>query len=173
VPVFVALLRGVNVGRHRRIRMEELRATLAGAGFRDVCTVGQSGNVIVAAAHAPERLARELADALGVDVVVRTRDELARLLRADPLRALADNGSRALVTLFGAPLPAAAVRAMRAAAGGHERIAVRGRDVYSWHPNGIHASPLASAVAAAAAAHGGTNRNRNTLEKLRAAADLR
>jgi uncharacterized protein (DUF1697 family) len=43
---WVALVRGINVGRAKRIAMPDLRATLASLGYADVRTHGQSGNAI-------------------------------------------------------------------------------------------------------------------------------
>src|SRR2546423_5259888 len=93
----IVLLRGVNVGAHNRISMPELRALLTSAGFDDVRTYVQSGNVVLSSDASPEQLAREcaqrIADGFGldVDVVVRTRDELAEVVRRNPLGDVAVN----------------------------------------------------------------------------------
>lgn len=42
----IALLRGINVGANSRVAMADLRALLSGAGYEDVNTLGQSGNVV-------------------------------------------------------------------------------------------------------------------------------
>ncbi len=46
MPKFVALLRGINVGKAKRVSMENLRALLAGLGFTDVSTLLNSGNAV-------------------------------------------------------------------------------------------------------------------------------
>src|SRR5918992_4266425 len=56
----IALLRGINLGPSRRVAMGELRETLERAGYEDVRTHGQSGNVLLTSSHPPARLAREL-----------------------------------------------------------------------------------------------------------------
>ncbi|MEI8091744.1 MAG: DUF1697 domain-containing protein [bacterium] len=46
MSIYVALLRGINVGGNNIIKMEDLRDTIAQAGFQSVKTYIQSGNVI-------------------------------------------------------------------------------------------------------------------------------
>jgi len=165
----IALLRGVNVGRNRRISMAELRSTLGRAGYDDVRTHGQSGNVVFASRKKAATLERELLDLLGIQVVVRTGEELAEVVAHDPLRKVADNGSRYLVTFLSRPLSAATVKALKAATAAPEQMVVHGREVYSWHPGGLYESPLAKALAAPQDV-GATARNWNTVTKLLALA---
>lgn len=165
----IALLRGVNVGRNRRISMAELRRTLEQAGYGEVRTHGQSGNVVFASRKKPVTLERELRDLLGVEVVVRTLEELAAVVAHDPLRRVADSGSRYLVTFLSRPLPAAAARELKTATVAPERLVVHGREVYSWHPGGLYDSPLAKALAAPRDVVA-TARNWNTVAKLLALA---
>ncbi len=81
------LLRGVNLGSNRRLSMADLRALLASLGYDDVRTHLQSGNIVLTTGKKPASLKRELereiAAALGLetDVLVRTRDELADVIR--------------------------------------------------------------------------------------------
>ena len=95
----IVLLRGINIGPHNRIAMPALRELLAGAGFGDVRTYVQSGNVVLTSDAPPDRLAAEcralIAEAFGLDiaVVVRTRAELAEVVRRDPLGAVAETRS--------------------------------------------------------------------------------
>lgn len=80
---YVALLRGINIGPHRRVVMADLRALMVGLGYDDVQTLLQSGNPVLTAKGTPERVALDLehhiATDLGVktEVVVRTGRELA------------------------------------------------------------------------------------------------
>src|SRR5512142_2309607 len=92
----VALLRGINVGAHHRIPMPRLREVLAAAGLSDVRTYVQSGNVVFEAGErSPEEsaalLVREIeaAFSLNVPVVVRTGEELADVVAANPLADVA------------------------------------------------------------------------------------
>jgi uncharacterized protein (DUF1697 family) len=165
----IALLRGVNVGKNRRISMTELREKLSASGYDDVRTHGQSGNVVFTSRKGAASLERELRDTLGVPVVVRTAAELAAVVESNPLGDVADNGSRYLVAFLSRALPAPERRALEEAAVAPERLVVRGRELYSWHPDGLYASPLAKALAAPREVVA-TGRNWNTVVKLLALA---
>jgi len=134
-----------------------------------VRTHGQSGNVVFASRKKPATLERELLALLGVQVVVRTAEELAAVVAHDPLRKVADNGSRYLVTFLSRPLAAQAVRSLKAATALPEQLAVHGREVYSWHPGGLYDSRLAKALAAPQDGVA-TGRNWTTVTKLLALA---
>src|SRR5918994_3433489 len=88
---FVALLRGINVGGKNVIAMSDLAASLRVAGYEDVRTHGQSGNVLFDADHAGgpalETAVEQLLEArfgVPVLVVMRSRDELAATVAAAP-----------------------------------------------------------------------------------------
>ncbi|HSD81488.1 MAG TPA: DUF1697 domain-containing protein [Solirubrobacteraceae bacterium] len=173
----IALLRGINLGPHRRVAMGDLRSLLAEAGYADVRTHLQSGNVVLTSDTAPDDLARDLerriATGLGVDagVVVRTRDELADVVARDPLRGVVDDPRRYQVTFrSGEPEPDA-VRELERVAVAPERIVVSGREIYAWHPNGIGRSELAAELARARFGVTATARNWNTVTKLLELAD--
>jgi uncharacterized protein (DUF1697 family) len=177
VATLIALLRGINLGPHNRVAMADLRALLTGLGYGDVRTYVQSGNVVLTGDGAPEAVAetleREIAAELGVasKVVVRTRDERADVIARDPLGDVADEPKRYQVTfLSGAPDPDA-VRALEAADVAPERVAVSGREIYAWHPNGIQRSPLAQLLTDRRLGVTATARNWNTVTKLLAMAD--
>ena len=80
----VVLLRGINVGRHHRLAMADLRRALEDAGCRSVTTYLQSGNAVVEAD--PDGLAArvEAALPLPVRVLVRTAAELTAVVAACP-----------------------------------------------------------------------------------------
>ena len=179
MTTYVVLLRGINVGRYRRIAMSDLRALLVGLGYGDVRTHLQSGNVVLESGKSPEQLRRTiekaLADELEVDVeiFVRTRDELADVIARDPLGDVADDPSRYLVSFLSAEPDPARVREAAAADVGQERFAVSGRELFAWHPGGVHASKLARVVTERRLGVTATARNWTTLTKLLALADER
>lgn len=166
----VALLRGVNVGRNRRIGMAELREQLGAAGHGEVRTVGQSGNVAFASRASTSSLERSLTELLGVEVLVRTAAELAEVVALDPLGRAADNGSRYLVTFCREPVDAALLEDVVASP---EAVAVVGREIYSWYPDGLHGSELAKLLVAKKLGVVATGRNWNTVAKLQALTDVR
>jgi uncharacterized protein (DUF1697 family) len=81
-PTFVALLRGINVGGKNRILMADLVASFEAAGYRDVRTLIQSGNVVFRAGRADiaalsDAIEQMLADAFGYGATIVLRDHEA------------------------------------------------------------------------------------------------
>jgi uncharacterized protein (DUF1697 family) len=173
----IALLRGVNLGSRNRISMPALRDLLRDAGYGDVETLLQSGNVVLTSKAQPKRTGRHirevLRDGAGVDVevVVRARDELAAVVRRNPLRQSATDPKRYNV-LFLAREPArSALEGLDAARYEPERLAAHGRELYVWWPDGLHRAKLTPALLERRLGVVATARNWNTVEKLLALAD--
>jgi uncharacterized protein (DUF1697 family) len=168
----IVLLRGLNVGGNRRVAMADLRVLLAELGYEGARTHLQSGNVVLESRESPERVKRAieqgLADELGVDaeVFVRTRDELADVIARDPLGKVTDNPSRYLVSFLSGEPAVAAVREAEAIDVEPERFVVSGREIYAWHPDGVHASKLARVLSEQRLGVTATARNWNTVTKL-------
>jgi uncharacterized protein (DUF1697 family) len=172
VPRRIVLLRGINVGSRNRVAMPVLRELLADAGFEDVRTYVQSGNVVLTSGERPDRLARRcerlIAERFGLDVavVVRTREELAAVVERDPLGDVATDPKRYQVSFLDAELDAETVRRLEEARADRERLAVIGREVYAWHPEGAARSRLWSLLAGKALGVTATSRNWTTVTKL-------
>src|SRR6266481_4937729 len=88
---YVALLRGINVGGHKLIKMDRLRKAFEGLGFADVATYVQSGNAVFKApAKAEQGLPKRIEEMLlrqfgmTVPVIVRTSEELGETVRSNP-----------------------------------------------------------------------------------------
>jgi uncharacterized protein (DUF1697 family) len=172
VTARLALLRGINLGRSRRIAMADLRAALEGAGYAGARTHLQSGNVILASDAPGERLEAELEALLGerfgfeVPVVTRTRDELAGTVARNPFVDLIDDPRHLQVSFLGSEPEATAVKELAAADVAPERVAVLGREVYAWHPNGVAGSDLAQLITDRRLGVPVTARNWRTVTKL-------
>ena len=171
------LLRGINLGPNKRVAMPALRELFTDAGFADVRTYVQSGNVVLSSDAAPGELAREceqlIADRFGFDVAVvaRTRDELAEVVRRNPLGDVAVNPKRYQVSfLSGEPDPAL-VRRFESLAAAPERLVSIGRELYVWHPEGVARSKLWAALAGKGLGVTATARNWTTVTALLAIAD--
>ena len=172
----IVLLRAINLGSARRVSMPELRKLLEEAGYEDVRTFLQSGNVVLTTGSTPTRLRadleRLLADELGseIEVIVRTRDELAKVVERDPLGKVATNPSRYLVSFLADKPPAKVVRELERVDVAPEQFVISGKEVYAWHPDGVQRSKvnklLQERLGVAA-----TARNWNTVTKLLALAD--
>ena len=168
----VVLLRGINLGSRNRIAMPKLREALAEAGFDDVQTYLQSGNVVLTSTAKPESVARRceklIADHFGLDVavVVRSRAELARVVERNPLAKVATDPKRYQVTFLAKKLDPKVVRELKDAAADSEQVVVSGREVYAWHPRTIARSRLWNRLAGKGLGVTATSRNWTTVEAL-------
>lgn len=168
----VALLRGVNVGRAKRVAMADLRSLVEDLGFRDVRTVLNSGNIVYTSPRttpqaAGARIEHALADRLGVSskVTVLDSQELSAVVDANPLAGVADNYSRLLLFVLASADVRAKLAAVAKRTWGKEKMALGTRVAYAWCPNGFLDSPLRQALDDALG-DGVTTRNWATVLKL-------
>jgi uncharacterized protein (DUF1697 family) len=172
VAKHVVLLRGINIGPRNRIAMGELREALEEAGFKDVRTHLQSGNVTLASTAKPESVARECERVikkrfgLEIPVIVRSRAQLAAVVKRNPLGKVAKEPKRYQVTFLSAKLSAKVVREIEEAAAPEERVVVAGREVYAWHPKTIARSKLWTTLAGKKLGVNATSRNWTTVGAL-------
>ncbi|ARC56516.1 hypothetical protein AS850_05440 [Frondihabitans sp. 762G35] len=147
----VALLRGINVRRAKRIAMADLRAVVEGLGFHDVTTVLASGNVVFAGRAVPDpaTLREAVRDGTGVDapLVIVAGERFREIAAANPLRRDDRDATRLLVSFPAAPLD---VDALLLAAPTtrdlvpEEFVATPGA-IYQWLPDGVLASRVPAA----------------------------
>ncbi len=163
VPTLIGLLRAVNVGGTGKLPMSDLRALCANLGFTDVTTYIQSGNVVfrtrLSPAKARAALEKALTERLGkpATVLLRTREELADVERANPWPDAAPN--QVLVLFLDVAPPKGALADVKPPSG--ERLTLVGRELFIHFPNGMGASKLKVPFADV-----GTGRNLNTVRKL-------
>jgi uncharacterized protein (DUF1697 family) len=179
----IVLLRGINLGPNRRVPMAELRELFSGAGFEDVRTYVQSGNVVVSdpadladpadPGELEQRCERLIAGRFGfeVPVVVRTRDELAAVVERNPLGDVAHDPKRYQVSFLGAELEEGAVERLTELAAPNERVLADGRELYAWHPDGVARSKLWAKLAGTGLGVKATARNWTTVTTLLEMAD--
>jgi uncharacterized protein (DUF1697 family) len=151
----ILLLRGINLGPHRRVSMPDLRALLSDAGFADVRTYVQSGNVVLSSRATPARLGAQAEALIGerfgfdVDVIVRTGEELASVVARNPLADVAQDPKRYQVSFLDAEPDPEVVERISGLAVNGERLVPSGRELYTWHPEGVARSKLWAKLAAA------------------------
>jgi uncharacterized protein (DUF1697 family) len=152
--------------------MPAFRQALTEAGFGDVETYVQSGNAVVSSRASADTVARKvkrlIADRFGldIDVVVRTRTELAAVVRRNPLGDVAKDPKRYQVSFLSAKPDPKVVRKLEALAANGERLAASGRELYAWHPKGVARSKLWAALAGRGLGVTATARNWTTVTKL-------
>jgi uncharacterized protein (DUF1697 family) len=168
----VALLRGINVGGNKKVPMAQLRELLQGLGHDDVVTHLQSGNVVLASPRKAADLERELQKEISahfgfeVAVLVRTKSQLAKVVKANPFPEALREPSRLFVLFLSAPPKADRARAIDPADYEPDRFHVAGREIYLWCPEGLHSSKLAQALSDRRLGVTTTARNWNTVTKL-------
>jgi uncharacterized protein (DUF1697 family) len=172
VPRHVVLLRGINIGSRNRIAMPRLREVLGEAGFDDVVTYLQSGNVVLSGTGKPDavaaRVEREIERhfSLEIDVVVRSRAQLAAVVKRNPLGNVAKDPKRYQVSFLAAKPPRGLDAKLEAVAAEAERVVVSGREVYAWHPAGVARSKLWGLLAGRDLGVIATSRNWTTVTSL-------
>ncbi|MGV8841319.1 MAG: DUF1697 domain-containing protein [Bauldia sp.] len=171
-------LRGVNVGGVK-VMMADLRAMAEAMGFAEVKTLLQSGNLVVSdpkgrttaeleivfEAATKERFGRP------IDYMLRTPEELAAAIAANPFPEMARDDPSHLVAYFlkGKAPEASAIAALNAAIVGPERAAVAGRELYITYPDGIGTSKLSNnLIEKLLGKQRATGRNWNTVLKVMA-----
>jgi uncharacterized protein (DUF1697 family) len=169
---YAVLLRGINLGRAKRVAMADLRALLAEAGFSDVATLLQSGNVVLSDGRSATAVARAVEEAirqhLGMDVgaVVRTAAQVREVVDSDPLGEVADDGSRYVVAFMAEPPGSELEDLLGSVDTGDDRYLLRGRELFVWCPHGQMDSPLMTALGKRKGGPVTTVRNWNTVQKL-------
>jgi uncharacterized protein (DUF1697 family) len=172
----IALLRGINVGRAKRVAMADLRAVVEGLGYSDVRTVLNSGNVVFTApGEAADRAAHRIEAALPASLGVASKvtginaETLAAIVAENPLSVGAGSPSRLMVVFLGK----AADRGKLDSLAGHDWtpdvLGLGPRAAYLWCPQGFLVSRLAEATGRALGP-AATTRNWGTVMKLHALA---
>ena len=151
MTTYVALLRGINLGPARRVEMPALRELASGLGYRDVATHLSTGNLILSTDQAADDVRTALeqgiqqAFGLDVDVMVRTAEEMATVVRANPWPDA--DPSRVTVAFLAAPAPAGVEDRLAARASADEPFLVAGLEVYVLYGRGQANSRLAASIA--------------------------
>ena len=179
MPVLVSMLRGVNVGPHNRIKMDALRALYVSLKLEDPRTYVQSGNVIFRikdlrnGGNSTAQLARKIQDAIArkfgfrPDVILRTPDELRRVLAANPFGGRKNLDCTKVLVTFLASEPSAEARArVLALKPGPEELHLIGRELYIYFPNGAGQSKLQWSSVDKKLENSGTARNLNSVARM-------
>jgi len=168
----VAFLRGINVGKAKRVAMADLRRELEAAGFVGVQTLLQSGNVVFESpkgtrGDTKERIESVLTKRLGVSaqVTVLTLAQVESALNDGPFARGVKDPSKALVTFFASAADAKRLAPLAQQDFGRETLIVGKSCAWLECPDGILAGKLWKSVDKALGDHG-TARNVATLTKL-------
>ncbi|HEX6481132.1 MAG TPA: DUF1697 domain-containing protein [Ktedonobacteraceae bacterium] len=174
MTTFISLFRGINVGGHQAIRMNELKELHESQGLKDVVTYIQSGNVVFTGDDAdPAQLTRQIEDTFAqkfgfhVDVIVRTSAQLEDTIANNPFQNQPMKESKWVVVLFLAARPeSTALEDLKKTYTGPEELYLIGQELYIYYPNGIGRSKLTLTLIEKKLKTSGTGRNWNTILQL-------
>jgi uncharacterized protein (DUF1697 family) len=172
MPIYVALLRGVNVGQNI-LRMDRLREVCSEMGLKNARTYVQSGNIVFegqgSAAHWSKALERKLAGEtrLPVTVIVRTVAEMSKVLVENPFLSGKGIDTTRLHVTFLQDAPAkSTVEALGKVKAGVDRFRWVGKEIYLHCPDGYGRTKLSNSVIEKILSLRATTRNWNTVNRL-------
>lgn len=174
MSLYVALLRGINVGGKNKLPMKDLVAMFGAAGCEDVEAYIQSGNVVFrarppVAAKVPAAIAGAILARSGyrIPVVMRTAGELEDVASSNPFLATGQSPDTLHVAFLADKPNAGSVLALDARRSPPDEFVVRGREIFLRLPNGVARSKLTNAYFDSALGTTSTMRNWRTVLKLR------
>jgi uncharacterized protein (DUF1697 family) len=174
MPVYSSLLRGINVGGNKRIKMAELQAVYEALGLTRVRTLLQSGNVVFEAEQADadalgQRIEAAIMARFGFEarIVMRTPAQLAAVIAESPFSAEQRASPDKILVMFllAAPEPER-MAALTAGHSGPEQMTLKGRELFVFFAEGVGRSKLSGNGIEKALDTVGTMRNWNTIHKL-------
>ena len=150
MPVVICMLRGVNVGGHNRVKMNDLQKLFTSLKLRDPQTYVQSGNIVFTTDERDlDKLRKNLEAAIHkkfgfqTDVILRSAKDLRNVIAGNPFAKRKDiHPGKLLVTFFSADPGEAARKQARAIKCDPEELFIEGREAYIYFPNGAGRSTL-------------------------------
>ncbi len=173
MPIFISMLRGINVGGHAIIKMDQLRDLYGSIGFQEAQTYVQSGNVIFRSKLMDEaviakkiRTGIEKTFEISPEVILRTKSEMEKAVAANPFAGRKDIEPSKLLVSFLANKPSSEVRKqLEALKPQPEELHLANRELFVYFPDGIGRSkltPVLDRILKASA----TGRNWNSVTKM-------
>ena len=152
MPTCVAMLRGINVGSGKIVKMERLRASFGALGFRGVRTYVQSGNVIFESEQkSPAGLSKTIGKKIQRDfgftvpVLVKSSKEMEQIVANNPsVKEKGIDHSKLHVTFLSGAPPKTAVKILEPLATGRERFRILNREIYLYCPDGYGNTKLSN-----------------------------
>lgn len=174
MPTYISLIRGINVGGHKKLKMDELRKAVETLGLKQVKTYVQSGNIVFQApkqsvAGLSRKIERVIKKKFGheVSVITKTPEEIEAAIRNNPLMKEKDVDTTRIYVVFLSGSPQSSdIKKLDTIPSGGDRYRWL-RDIIFLHlPNGAGNSKLANASFEKWLAVHATTRNWNTVNNL-------
>ncbi|MGA9544513.1 MAG: DUF1697 domain-containing protein [Candidatus Sulfotelmatobacter sp.] len=150
MPIYISMLRGINVGGNKRIKMDRLRESFESLGFEQVKTYIQSGNVVFKAGKTSSAaLSKRIEDRIlgdfgfSVSIISRTADEIANIIQNNPfLNQPGIDPEKLHVAFLSEPPAPSALNKLAQLTLKPDQSRCLGREVYLYFPNGVSGSSL-------------------------------
>jgi uncharacterized protein (DUF1697 family) len=150
MPIYISMLRGINVGGHKRIKMDQLRRSFEALGFEQVQTYIQSGNVVFKTGKSftsklSKRIEGRILEDFGfaVSVITRTADETETTIANNPFLKERGVDPERLHVMFLSEIPTpAALEKLAALTAPPDQCRCSDREIYFYLPNGVSKSVL-------------------------------
>jgi len=145
MSVMISMLRGVNLGPHNRVKMDDLRALYRSLKLQDPRSYVQSGNVLFRTKERDEaKLSSRIQDAIGKkfgfrpDVILRNTEEMRKTVASNPFASSKNiDPAKLLVTFLSAEPNADAHEKLKELDTAPEELRVVGRELFIYYPNGL------------------------------------
>jgi uncharacterized protein (DUF1697 family) len=174
MPTYISMLRGINLGGHKLVAMERLRALFESLGYKEVRTYINSGNVIfrggkMSTSNLSRKLEKEIEGTFGfsVPVLTKTAEEIAQAVQCNPfVKDKAIDPTKLHVTFLWQAPAANDLKKLEALVGAHDRYCCLNSEVYLYCPNGYSETKLANNTIEKLLGSGATTRNWKTVNTL-------
>jgi len=175
MTIYISILRGINVGGQKKIRMEDLKVLYEGLDFSEVTTYIQSGNVIfktgfpVSNSVLSEKIEQAIEEKyhFHVPVIIRTTDEMYQVLSSNPfLNEEGINREKLHVTFLEELPQSTKVIAIKESDFSPDRFRIIGKEVYLYCPGGYGNTKLSNTFFEKKLHVKATTRNWKTVGKL-------
>jgi len=174
MPIYISMLRGINVGGHKRVKMDQLRRSFEALGFEQVQTYIQSGNVVFKAEKSsPAALSKKIEERIlkdfgfPVSVMSRAADEMSKMIAGNPfLKRRGIDPARLHVMFLSKPPEPAALKKLNEVTVEPDQCYCSAKEIYFYLPNGVSKSVLWNSPVDRILAVVTTTRNWNTVSNL-------
>lgn len=168
------MLRGINVGGQKPVRMEQLRESCAALGFRSIETYVQSGNIVfLDAERSPSNLSKSISEAIlgdfgfRVPVLVKTAKEIGEVIMRNPfLKETGIDPSKLHVTFLSEAASIDVLKNLERFPSKPDRFYVGRQEIYLYCPGGYGNTKLSNTAFEKALSIGATTRNWKTVGSL-------
>jgi uncharacterized protein (DUF1697 family) len=174
MPIYIAMLRGINVGGHKRIKMDQLRKSFEALGFERVKTYIQSGNVVFKTGKSStstlsKRIEERILKDFGFSrsVISRTADEMETTIANNPFLKERGIDPEKLHVMFLSETPSpGALKKLADLTAAPDQARCFDREIYFYLPNGASKSVLMKSPVDRILAVVTTTRNWRTVNSL-------